>query len=114
MSQPALKYPNYQYSHQDTLQLLEFEPAILTAGTVEMMTVTCRLRYCRISNPTSGNVTISVQDLGDTPVYVIPPTVLPPGGIIIMSSNEGDLCPNGASITTDTDGVHAYARATIL
>ncbi len=107
---------NSTYSHDPVKarRFLELWPQVLGTGDTIPFSVDCRLTYYRLVNKTAGAITVSVADRQPTPIYALPPVVLPPNGFILFNSeNGGDPCPNGVVINCSAAGIHAHAKAEV-
>jgi len=92
---------------------------LIPATTTTLVTQTVRLIEAIISNP-QGNgtspITVSVSDNQGSPIYVIPPTDLPPGASVVLDvSLTGRLMLSGIKVTASATGcnlVLSYAGVT--
>ena len=84
-----------------------------------------RLMILHIVNPTAitappgVTIVVSVSDGQATPIYLLPPVELPPGGLIHLDYNVnnkilGHRMPGGFKWSASAAGLHGYAAGLLL
>jgi hypothetical protein len=87
---------------------LEIGPKELPTSPTAEYGHDCAVLELQIVNQSNAAATVSVYDLQGTPIALVPPSVLQPGGMLSMDSRYGRRMPYGISWSSSGAGVHGY------
>lgn len=103
--------PNFDSPASTHGFLLDIAKRVPTSLTPEV-SVNCRVLEVEITNNTSGDITVLVQDNQGTAITLVPTiTVYAHGGVWRSSWRRGRLCPGGISWQASAGGLDGYIQA---
>lgn len=88
---------------------LDVGPREVPIGTTVEFSADCCAVECQMVNTSNTAAEVSVYDLQPTPIALIPPTTLQPGGMVSMDSVWGRRMLGGFQWSASGAGIHGYA-----